>query len=141
MTDNEKYAEVCKCIVDQFDFGGFTDLVQIADVCEELDLDLNEELGECFSYLQEYQIPLTERADLCGILYARLADKANDILGGYNAIDCYANYYCSSFELCAWDEEQLKEWLEENYSDLPSDDQSLIAFVCGDLTDFNFKAE
>lgn len=132
MTDHEKYLNVCGAIVDNFDFGGFSDLVRIADVCEELDLDLNDEIYGCFEWLKECDYSTSDRIDLCGVFYNRLADRFNEIVGD-SAVSAFGNYFCSSFEFDCWDEEQLSNWLKDNYADLDDDEQKLIEFVCDDL--------
>ena len=132
MTDKEKYLNVCSAIVDNFDFGGGADLIRIADVCEELDLDLNDEIYGCFEWLNECGISKTERIDLCGVFYNRLADRFNAIVDD-SAVSVFANYFCSSFEFDCWDEDQLSDWLKDNWEDLDNDDQNLVEFVCDDL--------
>lgn len=132
MTDHEKYLNVCCAIVDNFSFGGGADLIRIADVCEELDLDLNDEISGCFEWINDCGINKDERIDLCGVFYNRLADRFNEIVGD-SAASAFANYFCSSFEFDCWDEDQLSDWLKDNYTDLDDDEQKLVVFVCDDL--------
>lgn len=132
MTDHEKYLNVCSAIVDNFDFGGFSDLVRIADVCEELDLNLNDEIYDCFEWLKDCDFHLNERIDLCGVFYDRLAVRFNAIVD-CDAVCAFGNYFCSSFEFDCWDEDQLSDWLKDNYADLDDDEQKLVEFVCDDL--------
>lgn len=132
MTDKEKYLNVCSAIVENFDFGGFSDLVCIADVCEDLDLNLDDEIAGCFEWLRDCGFNLNERIDLCGVFYNRLADSFNSIIGD-SAVYCFANYYCSSFEFDCWDETQLSDWLKDNWEDLDDDEQKLVEFICDDL--------
>lgn len=132
MTDHEKYLNVCSAIVDNFSFGGGVDLIKIADVCEELDLDLNDEIYGCFEWLKECGISIDERIDLCGVFYNRLADRFNEIVND-SAVRVFANYFCSNFEFDCWDEDQLSDWLKDNYADLDDDEQKLVEFVCDDL--------
>lgn len=132
MTDNEKYLKVCDAIIDNFDFGGFCDLARIADVCEELDLNLSDEIRDCFEWLQDCDVKLTDRIDLCGVFYNHLANRFNAIVGG-DAVYAYANYFCSSFEFDCWEADKLTAWLKDNYTDLDDDEQKLVEFVCDDL--------
>ena len=132
MTDHEKYLNVCRAIVDNFDFGGFGDLVHIADVCEDLDLNLDDEIYGCFEWLNECGIKKDESIDLCGVFYNRLADLFNALVGD-SAVYCFASYYCSSFAFDCWDEAQLSDWLKDNWADLDDNEQKLVEFVGDDL--------
>ena len=132
MTDKEKYLSVCKAILSHFDFGGFDDFVQIANDCKNLELDLNDEIDGCFEWLYECGANLSDKHDLCGIFYKRLANRFNALVKE-NAIIAYADYFCSFFELYCWDEEKLTAWLKDNYANLSKTDKNLVEFVCDDL--------